>query len=85
MNILRALRTASAATVVGVIALACAKDIRTENIRETAVRENRKLTETEMKEVTSPSLPTYLAAGSVPAWLLLRALDEKREKKKNIQ
>ena len=84
MNILRTLRTASAATVVGVIALACAKDIQTKNIREQAVKENRKLTEAEMKEITSPSLPFYLAAGSVPTWLLLRTLDERRERRKQL-
>ncbi|MBI3623185.1 hypothetical protein HY212_03865 [Candidatus Pacearchaeota archaeon] len=82
MNTLKSLRIIAATTFLGSIALAGAKDIKTENIRERAANENRALTRDEIKSTTSPSFPFYLAAGSFPTWFLVRQLDEKRQTKK---
>ena len=81
MDMLKTLRVTAAATVLGALGLASAGDINTERVVTAATKENRSLTESEMKQVTGPHPSLYLAAGSIPAWLALRCIDEKKEKK----
>ena len=80
MNTLKTLRTVSAATILGSLVLVGVKDIKTENIRDIATKENRSLTKEELEYSQNRSIPFYLALGSIPAWLLIRQLDEKKNR-----
>lgn len=79
MNIIRGVRAISAGTVLGTLVWAGAKDLRDENIRQTAREENRVLTKEEIEKVKSPSLPFYLAISSIPIYVGARLLDEKKK------
>ncbi len=81
MNVIRGVRVVTASTVLGTLVWAGAKDLRDENIRQAAREENRVLTKEEIEKVKSPSLPFYLAIGSVPIYVGARLLDEKKKKK----
>ena len=76
------LRNIFATTALGSLVLVGAKDIKTENIRDAAVKENRSLTKKEIDYTQNYSIPFYLAIGSIPSWFLVRQLDEKRQTKK---
>ena len=77
---LKTLRTISAASVLGSLILVGAKDIKAESVRETAIKENRSLTEQELKDTQNHSIPFYFALGTIPPWLLIRRLDEKKNR-----
>ena len=80
MGMLKTLRATAAATLLGSLGLAGASDINTKGIVTAATEENRSLTKSEMKQVTGPHASLYLAACSMPAWLALRCIDEKKKK-----
>ena len=80
MDILKTLRATAALSVLGTIGLATIGDVETESITQAAVSEKRSLTKAEIEHIKGPNVSLYLAAGSVPAWLLLRYMDEKKLK-----
>lgn len=82
MRVLETLRIATATAALGSIVLVGAKDVKTENIRDAAVRENRRLTKEELEYTQNKSFPFYFAISSIPAWLLIRQLDERNQTKK---
>ena len=83
MSIINTLKALSAVSVLSSMIIIGAKDISNENITENAVRENRDLTQDEIREIETYSPGFYLALCSIPSCTVLWLLDEKR--KQNLQ